>query len=314
MTIRIVRTRWTDHQHGIRSVRDRVYIQEQQIPASEEWDDAADHAAHYVIALEGDTVIGCIRLFNNGHFGRLAVLPEYRASGIGSQLVGAIKTLAEELGMPALLASAQCSAMNFYWQLGFYNDSNFYLDADIPHLDIALPLSAADLPARYSNAYRAGQDSQLHTLTTPCERLGFLLTQLCQQPATVELALYDPENPDWHHHLLISALVKYLRQGRQRFVRLIIRHDNHIADLPLFTMARRLDSQVAVVINSEVAMTQGVLGRDCWLAEGKSRPGLDNGHFIANTADARSTRTVQQALTECFNSGAPSKELRLRYL
>jgi predicted GNAT family N-acyltransferase len=320
MSIRMVRTNWADHQQGIRDVRDRVYIQEQQIPQEEEWDEAADQVAHYVVAQDGDRTIGCIRLFDDGHFGRLAVLPEYRSAGIGQQLVEEVKALAESMSLPLLLASAQCTAMSFYWQLGFYNDSHFYLDAGIPHLDIALPLNTSLPPEDYQYAYRIGQDNNRHTLSSACEVLGFLLTQLSQQPTSVMLALSDPENPYWHHPLLISALVKYLRQGKHRAIHLVIRHDNHITDLPLFTMARRVDSKVKVMVNSDVDQTQGVFGRESWFAEDQSQTGSEASQgarpmqLQANAADARTTWTIQQALTNSFNSGNPSKELPLRHL
>ena len=72
-------------------IRRRVFIEEQEIPEAEEWDDADATCTHF-LATDGDRPAGTARLIAAGgiaKIGRVAVLPEFRGTGAGTGIDGA---------------------------------------------------------------------------------------------------------------------------------------------------------------------------------------------------------------------------------
>ena len=71
------------------SIRRSVFVQEQGIDESEEWDEH-DSVSTHVLAWLGDKPVGTARLLPEGKIGRMAVLPEFRSQGIGSAMLLAL--------------------------------------------------------------------------------------------------------------------------------------------------------------------------------------------------------------------------------
>ena len=68
-----MRVSWLADQHALRALRTRVFIEEQQVPPSLEWDDLVDAQCWHVLARDADgQPIGCGRLLPGGVIGRMA--------------------------------------------------------------------------------------------------------------------------------------------------------------------------------------------------------------------------------------------------
>ena len=114
-------------------VREQVFIQEQKVPEELEWDEYDASAIHVVAMDTNNQVIGTARLLADGHIGRMAVLPAWRKTGIGSAMLGKLLSIAKELGLSKVFLHAQTSAVRFYENHDFNALGEEFMDAGIPH-------------------------------------------------------------------------------------------------------------------------------------------------------------------------------------
>ena len=118
---------------GIRRVREKVFIQEQHVPEALEWD-GLDVEAIHVVALDNHAqVIGTARLLQDGHIGRMAVLPEWRHQGVGSAMLEQLLLIAQQRNLSKVFLHAQTTATGFYERQNFEALGEEFMDADIPH-------------------------------------------------------------------------------------------------------------------------------------------------------------------------------------
>jgi predicted GNAT family N-acyltransferase len=124
---------WTCDRAGLERVRRAVFIEEQRVPEHEEWDEA-DAVSRHVLALDAKRdAVGTGRLDPTGKIGRVAVLPQYRGSGVGAAIVAHLVTLAETLGLAEVHLNAQVDALGFYERLGFRAEGPEFDEVGIPH-------------------------------------------------------------------------------------------------------------------------------------------------------------------------------------
>ncbi|GAA3246625.1 GNAT family N-acetyltransferase [Streptomyces lavendulae] len=127
------------------AVRTDVFVVEQSVPESIEYD-AYDAVAVHVLAVGPDgEALGTGRLLHGpealaktgspeiGSLGRLAVRKSARGLGVGVALVRAIEAEAAGLGLTAVDLGAQTHAMGFYERLGYVAYGPEFQDAGIPH-------------------------------------------------------------------------------------------------------------------------------------------------------------------------------------
>ncbi|HSI96625.1 MAG: GNAT family N-acetyltransferase [Methylophilaceae bacterium] len=131
---------WKDAGSALADIRRHVFIEEQSVPESLEWDGMDDDAVH-VLALDATHAIGCARMLSGGRIGRMAVLPEWRGRGVGRAMLETLIALSREQGLAHVSLSAQTHAIPFYAKSGFKVCSEIYDDAGIPHRDMVLALS-----------------------------------------------------------------------------------------------------------------------------------------------------------------------------
>jgi len=116
------------------SVREKVFIQEQAVPAEMELDEF-DPVSHHVLARSVNGLpIGTGRLLADGHIGRLAVVAEWRGKGVGQALMDRLLDLAREAGITRLALHAQTQAAGFYRRFGFVESGEEFMEAGIPHV------------------------------------------------------------------------------------------------------------------------------------------------------------------------------------
>lgn len=138
MIVKIVS--WRVAGSALADIRRRVFIEEQSVPESLEWD-GMDEGAVHVLALDATRAIGCARMLSGGRIGRMAVLPEWRCRGVGRAILETLIELSRKQGLAHVSLSAQTHAIPFYVKSGFKVCSDIYADAGIPHRDMVLTLS-----------------------------------------------------------------------------------------------------------------------------------------------------------------------------
>lgn len=133
ITIRLITT--DADREGCYLVRNRVFIEEQQVPPWEEMD-AYDETALHFLAEDDGKVIGTARLVrkdeNTYKIGRVAIEADYRSRGIGRDLMWYVMAAGFN-DCEILILDAQIQVIAFYERLGFEAEGPIFLDANIEH-------------------------------------------------------------------------------------------------------------------------------------------------------------------------------------
>jgi predicted GNAT family N-acyltransferase len=131
---------WQADRARLEFVRRRVFIIEQKIPESEEWDDADENSSHVLAFSEKRDAVGTGRLEPTGKIARLAVLAEYRGQGVGSAMLIRLVEEARQRDFDQVYLHAQTHALNFYKKFGFVSDEEIFSEGGIPHVLARLDL------------------------------------------------------------------------------------------------------------------------------------------------------------------------------
>ena len=129
---------WLADAAAIRHVRERVFVDEQQIPAEVEWDGLDSQSIHVLASLENCDAVGTGRLEPTGKIGRVAVLKPLRGKGIGTAIVQRLLTEARSAGYEEVYLHAQVEVLHFYKKLGFTAVGKQFVEAGIPHRKMRL--------------------------------------------------------------------------------------------------------------------------------------------------------------------------------
>ncbi len=116
-------------------LRRLVFIEEQGVPEEIEMD-ADDALAFHVLALDGETPVGCGRMVPYGDavkIGRMAVLREHRDEGIGREILAFLMDAARDQGFRKAILHAQLHAEGFYLKCGYLPVGQVFEEAGIPH-------------------------------------------------------------------------------------------------------------------------------------------------------------------------------------
>jgi predicted GNAT family N-acyltransferase len=131
---------WQADRARLEYVRRQVFIIEQKIPESEEWDDADENSSHVLAFSKKRDVVGTGRLEPTGKIARLAVVGEYRGQGVGSAMLIRLVEEARQRGFDQVYLHAQTHALNFYKKFGFVSDEEIFSEGGIPHVVAHLDL------------------------------------------------------------------------------------------------------------------------------------------------------------------------------
>jgi predicted GNAT family N-acyltransferase len=125
-------------------IREKVYIDEQQIDRDDEFDQFEDISRHFVAYADGNACGAARWRFTQegAKLERFAVLPEYRRLGVGAALVAAViddvQSRPEYEGQ-LLYLNAQESAMPLYTKFNFTPVGDPFFECDIKHFRMELP-------------------------------------------------------------------------------------------------------------------------------------------------------------------------------
>lgn len=137
MTVEIRPADWSEDRERIRSVRETVFVREQNVDPTIEWDDQEETAQHFLVLRDG-AAVGTGRLLKSGKIGRMAVLASERGTGLGFRLLQSICDRARQWGLSSVYLHAQCHAEGFYRKAGFAVEGEPFSEADIPHIKMVL--------------------------------------------------------------------------------------------------------------------------------------------------------------------------------
>ncbi len=127
----------------IYAIRKAVFVEEQSVPLAIEIDEHEKNCLHF-LGEEDSVPCGCgrIRRTENGvKLERCAILPEFRNSSRGFQLVSslikAVKEIPELKNLPIYI-HAQFAVQGFYEKLDFKPEGEIFIEANIPHIKMVL--------------------------------------------------------------------------------------------------------------------------------------------------------------------------------
>lgn len=130
--LKVESANWQTDKDKLARLRNRVFVDEQKVPATLEIDGLDPECRHVKATING-LVIGTGRLLPTGYIGRMCVHKNYRQFGIGSLLLKNLLEQALEAGYSKITLNSQCDAIPFYEKNGFVIDSEEFIDAGIPH-------------------------------------------------------------------------------------------------------------------------------------------------------------------------------------
>lgn len=226
---------------ALRGIRLEVFVREQQVPESLEWDELDAHSAHLLARGPTGEAIGCARLTPHGKIGRVAVRQPWRGQGIGAALVRALVDRARAQGLTEVALDAQVNAIAFYEREGFTAYGDIFDDAGIPHRAMRRPLAAPTAADAPPDDHRLPAGSRLEVAAA---RLR-LLAQ-----ARHRVSIYQPLlGPDaYASHEELAELRRLATSGRGAQIRLLL-HDPAAAlrdSHRLVALAQRLPSAIQV--------------------------------------------------------------------
>ena len=327
MNLQIQKYDWPSAPPQIRSIRQRVFVEEQQVPAELEWDATDQSAEHFLAVVDGNKAAATARLYGTpgatGFIGRMAVLPQYRGRQIGQALLRHL-ICQGATHYSQLQLSAQQHAVEFYQSAGFHLCSDQYDDAGIAHFDmrcLAPSLLAEDL-ASDTTGNRPGirkypmnldHDSRSWIFEKP-QQLEELMFSLAGQ-ARQRLWLYD-NTLDFNLYgqpQFCDLVSQMARRHRRSDVRLLIQDDKALTQRQhgLVELMRRLPSRIELRLLGDatppekepfvLADRQGVIYRHEF--------GGNQG--FANFADGGRVKRLEERFLQMWNTSQRSAELRV---
>ncbi len=127
-------------------IRQKVFVQEQGVPANLEIDENEAYSVHFVLYTETETPVATVRLLplNDQTFKlqRMAVLKDYRGKAFGAAIIKEAETFARQQGFKTIELGAQLSAEKFYQKLGYSPYGAIFQDAGIDHIHMKKELDS----------------------------------------------------------------------------------------------------------------------------------------------------------------------------
>ena len=131
---------WHDGEPLLRAIREKVFMQEQNVSAELEWDGLDESCQHALALSTSGDAVGCGRITPTGHIGRVAVLPEWRMKHIGTAILELLVDYARTQTYTQVELNAQVQAIAVYKKFGFEVEGEEFMDANIPHRRMVMKL------------------------------------------------------------------------------------------------------------------------------------------------------------------------------
>ena len=237
---------WERDEAALRSVRERVFIQEQSVTEEEEWDGLDERSFHVLARDREGNPIGAGRLTPDHAIGRMAVLADWRGKRVGDTILQRLVEHARAQAWDEVVLNAQVVAIPFYERAGFAAEGPEFLDARIPHRLMRKRLDLPDVPPRAGPTPHP--DARPLRAETNAEAQECVLRvaegarhRLWVYTRNLEPALHEREP-------FLAELKRIALSGRAAEIRVLIQNpedmsrDRH----PLVHLAQRMPSFIAV--------------------------------------------------------------------
>ena len=122
---------WQDLNKIAIPVRESVFIGEQGISSSEEWDHFDDISQH--VGLMNHKPVGTGRLGPDGRIGRLSVIKNQRGIGHGRMILNELEKIAISLNFKQVYVHSQNEALQFYKKAGYVETGGEFVECRKPH-------------------------------------------------------------------------------------------------------------------------------------------------------------------------------------
>ena len=123
MNIQVIRASETWQQAGAYYVRIQGMARQHGITLRREFDEHDGPDTKYIVLTDGDFPVATCRFYPldaaSAMIGRVVVLPEYRAQGLGRRLMGEMEAWLSALGYTRAVVESRDVAMAFYQKLGY---------------------------------------------------------------------------------------------------------------------------------------------------------------------------------------------------
>jgi len=129
---------WSEKQAEITSVRRAVFVEEQNVPESIDFDGSDTDYIHVLATDKNGRPVGTARINRKGRIGRMAVLKNYRRQGIGRKMIQALMDYGRKNSITDFYVSSQITAIGFYKKMGFEPFGEEFIEAGIMHINMKL--------------------------------------------------------------------------------------------------------------------------------------------------------------------------------
>ncbi len=130
-------------------LRTLVYVLEQNCPPCDEFDHKDDDAIHYLGWVDDVPVTTCRVYFpgaQTAQIGRIVTHKDHREKGFASQM---LRTVIDQIGQTTECArisiSAQTHAIGLYEKLGFKTQGPPYIEDNLPHQLMTMPIKKQEV-------------------------------------------------------------------------------------------------------------------------------------------------------------------------
>ena len=127
---------FSEKQAEITSVRRTVFVEEQNVPESIDFDGSDTDFIHVLASDKNGLPVGTARINREGRIGRMAVLKNYRWQGIGRKMIQALMDYGRKNAITNFHVSSQVTAAGFYKKMGFEPTGKEFLEAGIKHINM----------------------------------------------------------------------------------------------------------------------------------------------------------------------------------
>lgn len=226
---------WAVDADALRRVRQSVFIDEQQVPAADEWDGLDASCQHALARDTHGNVIATGRLTPQHGIGRMAVLREWRRRGVGSAILMELIEQARRNGWARLSMHAQTHAVPFYERHGFHVTGEAFDECGIAHRHMYMNLDAgtpAAAPIWQTDTRESLAGAMIELLDATERRVSIYSREL-------DRGLLDQRH-------IVAAIKRIAISGRGAAIRILV-HDIDSAiheDHALLGLAQRLTSAI----------------------------------------------------------------------
>jgi len=234
---------WEDAKSSLRHIRQKVFVEEQQVPEELEWD-AEDRNCVHLLGREGSRPVACARILSDGKLGRLAVLKEYRKHGWGGRILRAAEQHQLDQRKNKIQLNSQANSYHFYFSNGYRPEEEMFWDANIPHVRMQKILNRPD-PA--SKTYILGEDDESYYSDQPAATPVWFQIGSQQSRREIDIQIADLSHPVFNNAFCVANLSAFLRQSHQTQVRiLIIKEIPGLSEHPLMQLQQRMSSRFKI--------------------------------------------------------------------